>query len=90
MSINTPTIAVNPCSAGCFTCATACACGVEPIPASFENSPLATPFCTATLTTDPAIPPATALPVNALLNIHAIVGITSLWNIISITKLPAI
>ena len=86
--MNTPIIAVKPCSAGCFTFATAWAWGVEPIPASLENKPLATPFWTATLTAAPAIPPATAVPLNALLKIHAKVGPISPANITNITKLP--
>ena len=43
VSINTPTNAAMPCSAGCATLAVACACGVEPMPASLENKPRATP-----------------------------------------------
>ena len=41
--MNTPMMATNPCSAGCWTFACAWACGVEPIPASFAKSPRATP-----------------------------------------------
>ena len=65
VSMNTPIIATKPCSTGWFTFATACACGVEPIPASLEKRPLATPFCTASFKVAPIAPPATAAGLNA-------------------------
>lgn len=40
VDINTPIIAVKPCSQGWFVWATAWEWGVDPMPASFENSPL--------------------------------------------------
>jgi hypothetical protein len=43
VSTKTPTMATKPCWAGYFTLATAWACGVEPMPASLENRPRATP-----------------------------------------------
>ena len=47
----------------------------EPIPASFENTPLATPYLIAFITPaviTPAPPPATACELNAILNIITI------------------
>ena len=43
VSMNTPIMATTPCSQGCSTLASAWAWGVEPMPASFENKPRATP-----------------------------------------------
>ena len=71
VSINTPVIATNPCSTGWSTFATACACGVDPIPASLENNPLATPFVRASFTVAPAAPPTTELGENAPIKIDA-------------------
>jgi len=56
VSINTAIIAESPCCTGCSTSATAWEFGVEPIPASFEKSPLATPYLTACFTPMPAAP----------------------------------
>ena len=49
VSMNTPIIATVPCSCGLLTLASACACGVEPIPASFENRPRLAPWLMAVL-----------------------------------------
>ena len=43
VSTNTPIMATKPCWAGYLTLATAWACGVEPMPASLEKRPRATP-----------------------------------------------
>ncbi len=69
VSMNTLTIATIPCSTGWLTLATAWACGVEPIPASFEKSPLETPYLTDSLTVAPISPPVTAWGLNAPSNI---------------------
>ena len=64
VSINVPVIVTRPWRAGSFVWAAAAAIGAEPKPASFENIPLATPFCIAK-TIAPSIPPAAALKPNA-------------------------
>ena len=69
VSINTSIIAAKPYSEECFTFAMAWACGVNPIPASFENKPLATPYLTASFTVAPITPPITAEGLNAPTNI---------------------
>ena len=53
------------------TLAIACACGVEPIPASLEKRPLDTPLLIASLTTIPPAPPAIAAGLNAQVKIEA-------------------
>ena len=60
VSIKTVTIATCPWSSGFLTFAIAWACGVEPIPASFENNPLATPNLIAFFIPIPKNPPKTA------------------------------
>ena len=65
VSMKTPTMATNPCSTGWSTLATACACGVEPIPASLEKRPRATPFVSASLIVAPTAPPAMEDGLNA-------------------------
>ena len=67
--MKTVTIATCPWSSGFFTFAIACACGVDPIPASFENNPLATPNLIAFLIPAPANPPKTAFVEKALTKI---------------------
>ena len=44
VSMNTAMMAVTPCSCGFLTLAMACACGVEPMPASLENRPRLAPW----------------------------------------------
>ena len=58
VSTNTLTMAASPCSWGFLAFALAWAWGVEPMPASLENSPLATPNRMASRTVIPrAAPP---------------------------------
>ena len=78
--VKTPNIATRPCSAGCSTRATACACGVEPMPASFEKRPRATPNCIALATVRPSAPPMTASGSKAATKMSLKAGITSvMW-----------
>ena len=65
VSMNTPRMATAPCSRGWLTLASAWACGVEPMPASLENRPRATPKRIACCTVTPATPPAIACGLNA-------------------------
>ena len=60
VSIKTPIMAARPWSWGLSTRASAWAWGVEPMPASLENRPRATPYRMASLTPRPATPPNTA------------------------------
>ena len=89
VSMNTPTIATQPCSWGFFTNASACAWGVEPIPASLENRPLFAPWLTAVLIAIPNPPPIIAWGWNAYLKIRPKVsGIY--WSLIASTPKPPI
>ena len=65
VSMNVPVIDTRPCLTGSCVCAAAAAIGALPRPASFENIPLATPFCIAS-SSAPRAPPAIALAPNAL------------------------
>ena len=66
VSKNVPVIEIKPCLAGKFVFAAAAAIGALPSPDSFENTPLAIPFLSATETVTPAIAPPTALGLKAL------------------------
>ena len=89
VSIKSPIIATTPCSCGILTFAMACACGVDPIPASFEKRPLFAPWLMAVFNAYPALPPITDSGLKAHLNI-----IANVWGMlvildIMIAKQPA-
>ena len=69
VSMNTPIMATTPCSCGVLTLAMAWAWGVEPIPASLENSPRLTPWLMAVFKAYPKPPPRMALGKKAYLKI---------------------
>ena len=60
VSTNTLTMAASPCSWGFLAFALAWAWGVDPMPASLENNPLATPKRMASRTVMPRAAPPTA------------------------------
>ena len=61
VSIKTPIIPISACCPGLSVFAAAWAIGAEPSPASFENTPLATPNLKASLIAAPANPPTAAV-----------------------------
>ena len=69
VSKNVPVIDISPCLAGELVFAAAAAIGALPSPASFENTPLATPLLIIEVIATPKSPPPTAFVVNADLNI---------------------
>ncbi len=64
-----PVIEIKPCLAGDSSPEAAAAIGIEPSPASFVKSPLATPVRTASISPPPAAPPAAARPEKASVSI---------------------
>ena len=66
VSINVCVMDTNACVTGFFVCAAAAAIGELPSPDLLENTPLATPIHTVTITVDPRNPPAAADGVKAL------------------------
>ncbi len=69
--MNTPIMATTPCSCRGLTLAMAWAWGVEPIPASLENSPRLTPWLMAVFKAYPKPPPRMALGKKGVLEDHA-------------------
>ena len=75
VSQNVPVLDTRAWRTGFLVCAAAAAMGAEPIPDSLEKSPLAIPYCMASMMPLPTSPPAAAPGVNARRQIVLIAGI---------------
>ena len=70
VSMKVPNMPIIPWRTGSLVWAAAWAMGALPKPASFENTPRATPNLSAAQTAAPAKPPVAAVPLNALVKIN--------------------
>jgi len=90
VSANTSKTPQSPWRTGWSVVAAACAIGALPRPASFVNTPRATPYFIESIKVAPIKPPTAAWPVNALLNIKP--KASGIWDtfVKIITKPPTI